>query len=91
MFGSIKRFFLSKLQPISFYKKLLNDPRTRIFTIIFTLIYLVNPFDVIPDFIPVIGWIDDLALIAILTESLIQKNREKKRSSVDAKSFRSNR
>lgn len=91
MFTALKTFFLGKLQPIGFYKKLLNDPRTRIFTIIFTLIYLINPLDILPDFIPILGWVDDLALIAILTESLIHGNKEKKRSSVDAKSFKTNR
>jgi uncharacterized membrane protein YkvA (DUF1232 family) len=55
------------------------------------MLYLINPFDILPDFIPIIGWIDDLALIAILTESLIQGNREKNRSSVDANSYKSNR
>jgi uncharacterized membrane protein YkvA (DUF1232 family) len=30
------------------------------------LLYLVSPFDVVPDFLPLIGWLDDLALIAAL-------------------------
>jgi uncharacterized membrane protein YkvA (DUF1232 family) len=29
------------------------------------LIYIINPHDVIPDFIPVIGFSDDLMVIAI--------------------------
>jgi uncharacterized membrane protein YkvA (DUF1232 family) len=91
MFTAFKTFFFNTFKPIEFYKRLLNDPKTRIFTIIFTIIYLINPLDILPDFIPIIGWIDDLALIVILTESLIQGNKQNKASNVDAKSFRSNR
>lgn len=31
----------------------------------FTLLYILNPFDLIPDFIPVVGYIDDLSVLTI--------------------------
>ena len=32
--------------------------------IVFTLIYVLNPFDLVPDVLPVIGQIDDAAVVA---------------------------
>ena len=31
---------------------------------LFTLIYLISPVDLIPDVIPVIGWLDDLGFVS---------------------------
>ena len=39
-------------------------PIKTITLIIATLLYFVNPFDIIPDFLPVIGYVDDAAMIA---------------------------
>lgn len=36
-----------------------------IVAIILALIYIVSPVDIIPDIIPVIGWVDD-AIVALL-------------------------
>jgi uncharacterized membrane protein YkvA (DUF1232 family) len=38
---------------------------TTIATIVFSLLYIINPFDVIPDVIPVVGQLDDLAVLCI--------------------------
>jgi uncharacterized membrane protein YkvA (DUF1232 family) len=46
--------------------KCLGAPLTCILTILFIL-YVISPIDLIPDFIPIIGWIDDLlAILAIV-------------------------
>ena len=42
-----------------------NLPRLTRAAIVGALAYLICPFDVIPDFIPVIGLVDDAAVIAI--------------------------
>lgn len=34
-------------------------------TIVFSLLYVLNPFDIVPDFIPVVGYIDDLSVFAL--------------------------
>lgn len=51
---------------ISFYRLLLNDPETPRFAkgcLYFALAYLASPIDLIPDFIPVLGQLDDFVIV----------------------------
>ncbi len=40
-------------------------PWWAISAIVFTLLYVVSPIDLIPDFIPVIGYMDDAAVLSV--------------------------
>jgi uncharacterized membrane protein YkvA (DUF1232 family) len=54
---------------IKFYQAVLKDPRTPRLTKFFlglAIAYALNPIDLIPDFIPVLGCLDDLIIIPIL-------------------------
>jgi uncharacterized membrane protein YkvA (DUF1232 family) len=42
------------------YRKI---PRWSVAAMVFTLLYVLNPFDIIPDFITLIGYIDDAAVV----------------------------
>jgi len=47
----------------------LKDPRTPFYSKIPALlgvVYLLSPIDLIPDFIPVAGWLDDLIIVPFL-------------------------
>ena len=50
-------------------------PWASLLLLIALLIYLFSPFDLIPDFIPGVGVIDDIALFAFLFRSLLRDAR----------------
>ena len=45
--------------------------------IVSTLIYIISPFDILPDTIPVVGYIDDIAILSWALKS-INPDLEKK-------------
>jgi len=53
-------------QEVKFYQAVLKDPRTpRIskFFLGLAVGYALNPVDIIPDFIPILGYLDDLIIV----------------------------
>lgn len=44
--------------------------RVRLFLL---LIYLVSPIDLVPDFLPIIGYADDVIVVALVLRSVIRK------------------
>ena len=55
------------------FKRLAGDPRVprrRRFTLILLAAYLAMPIDLVPDFIPVAGQLDDAILVAIVLRGL---------------------
>ena len=54
-------------------------PYGSIASIVFTLIYVLNPFDLVPDMLPLIGQLDDVAVMGaclIMTEQDLHKYRD---------------
>lgn len=45
-------------------------PNKTMLSVVGTLLYFVNPFDIIPDFIPFIGYLDDITLLAWVYRSI---------------------
>lgn len=66
---SIKVFISEFKKNIIFYQKLLKDPRTpKISKILLgmAVAYALTPVDLIPDFVPVLGHLDDVIIIGAL-------------------------
>jgi len=64
------------------YRDVIRNPKYRWWIILGTIAYLVMPFDIAPDFIPVIGQIDDAIIITLLftevSQLLIERVKSKK-------------
>jgi uncharacterized membrane protein YkvA (DUF1232 family) len=56
----------------NWYRNTLRNPKYRWWIVFGTLAYLVNPIDISPDFLPLIGEIDDIALVTLLVAELSQ-------------------
>lgn len=66
------------------YRNAIRHPKYRWWVITGTLIYLLSPFDISPDFIPITGQIDDLIIVSLLFTEVSQlvveslKNKKQK-------------
>ena len=59
------------------FKRLLADPRVPSrwkFASGFALVYLAVPFDLVPDFIPIAGQLDDAILVALVLRGLLRSS-----------------
>ena len=66
----MKKHFSGALHGL--YRKALKHTKYRWLVVLGTLFYLVNPFDVSPDFLPVLGWVDDGLLVTLLVTEMGQ-------------------
>ncbi|MUL36029.1 YkvA family protein [Gloeocapsopsis dulcis] len=56
----------------NWYRNLLRNPKYRWWVVLGTAFYFLLPFDVAPDFLPVVGQIDDVFLISLLVAEISQ-------------------
>lgn len=50
----------------TWYRNIIRNPKYRWWIIGASLLYLISPIDISPDFIPIVGWIDDGLIATIL-------------------------
>lgn len=54
------------------YRRLLTHPKYGLWVLLGSLLYLVSPIDISPDLIPLLGQIDDVALIVLMVSAASQ-------------------
>ena len=79
LFGVLGRSALSRLylfrQEALILWRAFWHPETPIYlkgATLFAALYLVSPIDLIPDFIPFAGWIDDLVLVPLMVSWIVR-------------------
>ena len=69
------RFLLRALPDIArLIARLVGDPvlpRAAKVALAAAAIYLISPFDLIPDFLPFVGYLDDLLLAAVIVDGIL--------------------
>jgi len=60
-------------------KALLARPGVQLLIFMFTVLYVVSPIDVIPDVMPLIGWMDDAAVFLAQLASFVIYLKHKRR------------
>jgi uncharacterized membrane protein YkvA (DUF1232 family) len=64
----------------TWYRNTLRNPKYRWWIVFGTIAYLVMPFDFLPDFIPFVGELDDVAVFSLLVAEISQIVIEKIKS-----------
>ncbi|NCJ08567.1 DUF1232 domain-containing protein [Synechococcales cyanobacterium C] len=54
------------------YRNLIRHSKYRWWVIIGTLVYLIIPFDLSPDVVPILGQLDDVVLLTLLVSEVSQ-------------------
>lgn len=73
----------------NWYSTTLRHPKYRWMIILGTLLYLFSPIDIAPDFLPIVGWVDDAMILTLLTTELSQilgEYRQKRRGTQETPS-----
>ncbi|MBW4471605.1 MAG: DUF1232 domain-containing protein [Stenomitos rutilans HA7619-LM2] len=70
----------------NWYRQLVANPKYRWWIIAGTLMYVLSPFDVLPDFIPFLGEIDDAVLVTLVATEVSQLLLDRIKASKNQKS-----
>lgn len=67
----MKKFFPTQVI-YNWYRNVLRHPKYRWFVVLGTLLYILNPADLSPDVIPVLGWVDDGMIATLFVTEMSQ-------------------
>jgi uncharacterized membrane protein YkvA (DUF1232 family) len=64
----------------NFFRQAVRNPKYRAWIIAGSLVYLLSPLDISPDVFPIIGWIDDGAIVTLLAAEVSQLLLERRKA-----------
>jgi uncharacterized membrane protein YkvA (DUF1232 family) len=56
----------------NWYRNLLRNPKYRWWVVLATALYFISPIDIAPDFLPIVGELDDVFLLTLLVSEVSQ-------------------
>lgn len=56
----------------NWYRSAIRNPKYRPWIIVGSIAYLLMPFDISPDLIPIVGWLDDGIIAGLLVAEISQ-------------------
>ena len=59
-------------------KRLIANPKAQFLLLLFTILYIVSPVDLIPDVAFPVGWIDDLGVLLVDIVSILLYLKQKR-------------
>ncbi len=71
----------------NWYRNSIRNPKYRWWIILGTLVYLISPIDISPDFIPIAGALDDFVLVSLLVTEVSQLIMDRYKSSKQPEDF----
>jgi uncharacterized membrane protein YkvA (DUF1232 family) len=79
VFGEVIEDVITMLDLVDAYmkKEYADIPVATLVSIVAALIYVLSPIDLIPDTIPIIGWLDDVAVVKFLLTFGVGKDLDK--------------
>ena len=69
---------------LNWYRRTLRNPKYRWWIILGSLVYLFSPLDISPDVFPIVGQIDDVAVLTLLISEVYQLMVERFKPRQDA-------
>ena len=74
MFGNLKETLQDLKDNLPIYRRAIRDPRTPMMARLLLRVavgYVTLPFDVIPDFVPLLGQVDDILIVPVLVKTAL--------------------
>ncbi len=71
----LPRLILFRKEVVQLWKAFFS-PHTPLYlkaATLFAAFYLVNPIDILPDFIPFLGWVDDIVLVPMMVSWIVSR------------------
>lgn len=56
----------------NWYRNTIRNPKYRWWMVLGTILYIFSPIDIAPDFIPIIGQLDDIVILSLLVSEVSQ-------------------